>query len=203
MRKSKINYRYTTNEEDKELVKKYLEGDTGAFTPLFHKYKNIFFHNAIKWFNYKGIEIEDMAMEFLARISSKIHLYKPEKSLFSTWITHSMKNFMIEYHLRVKNKPHKGLFIEDLGYTDKDGNRVADSIADERSLDEVERLSYKKLIKDMINSLSKEDAKIFQEHFVNGNSQHDTADILGLPRNTMWYRVKKIKNHLQKYKDLL
>jgi len=203
MRKSKRNYSYTTNKEDKELVKKYLEGDTSAFTPLFHKYKNIFFHNAVRWFSYKEIEIEDMAMEFLGRISSKIHMYDPEKSLFSTWITNSMKNFMIEYHGRKKNKPHKGLSIEDLGYTDKDGNKVLDSIRDEHTLNEVERLSYRKLIKEMINSLSKEDAKIFQEHFINGNSQYDTADILGLPRNTMWYRVKKIKKHLQKYKNLL
>ena len=130
-------------------------------------------------------------------------MYDPEKALFSTWITNSMRYYMIEYHGRKKNKLYDALSIEDLGHTDKDGNRKFDTIVDDSTLQDVERFSHRKLIKEMISSLGKEDARIFQEHFINAHSQFDTADILGLPRNTMWYRVKKIKEHLQKYKDLL
>ena len=99
-----MNYeKYNSSEEDEELVKEYLNGNPRAFTPLFKKYKPIFFTNAIKWYgnnNYNNEEIEDMAMEFLGRISSKLHLYDSEKSIFGTWITNSMKNFMIECHRR-------------------------------------------------------------------------------------------------------
>ena len=94
---------YNSSEEEKELVKKYLNGDTRAFTPLFKRYKPIFFTNVIKWYgnnNYNNEEIEDMAMEFLGRISSKLHLYDSEKSIFGTWITNSMRNFIIECHKR-------------------------------------------------------------------------------------------------------
>ena len=47
------NYTYNSNDVDAELVKKYLNGDSNAFTPLFNKYKPIFFSNVMKWYSSK------------------------------------------------------------------------------------------------------------------------------------------------------
>jgi len=195
---------YTSNEEDKQLVKKYLDGDSSAFTPLFHKYKNIFFVNATRWFNYKEDEIEDMAMEFLGRMVSSLDKYDPTKSLFSTWITNCMRNYMIEYHGRVKNKPVKAKSFEDMGIITRDGDRIEFSIIEESEvLNEIERSSYRKLIKDMIETLGPLEARIFQEHFINGLTQKETAEMLGMRHDTMWYQVGKIRKKLYKFKKRL
>lgn len=183
--------KYTTNQEDKELVKQYLDGDTRAFNPLFYKYKKIFFYNIYKWCagQYDRETVEDMAMEFLGKISSKIHLYNPEKALFSTWMTTSMKNFSIEYSKRKGGKPIKNsMNIDDIKF----------NVPSEPS--SFETLSHKGLVKRMLSMLGSEDTKIFNEVFVNGLSQTEAAEKLGLPTNTMWYRIKKIREKLEHFK---
>jgi len=192
---------YTTNDEDKELVLKYLNGDSSAFTPLFHKYKNIFFVNATRWFNYKEDEIEDMAMEFLGRMVSSLDKYDPGKALFSTWITNCMRYYMIEYHGRVKNKPVKAKSFEEMGLINNDGDRIEFSIAEESEvLNEIERSAHSRLIREMLKTLGPVETRIFQEHFINGLNQRETAEILELNPDTMWYRVAKIRKKLYKFK---
>jgi len=190
----KDKHRYTTNQEDKELVQQYLDGDTRAFNPLFYKYKKIFFYNIYKWCagQYDKDTVEDMAMEFLGKISTKLHLYDPEKAMFSTWITNSMRNFSMEYANRKNGKPVKNSRnIDDVVY----------NVPSEPSI--FEKLCQRGLIKRMISILGSEDAKIFNEVFVNGLSQMDTAKKLNLPTNTMWYRVKKIREKLSHFQKEL
>lgn len=186
------NYTYNSNSTDAELVKKYLNGDSNAFTPLFNKYKPIFFSNVMKWYysKYDVEEVQDMAMEFLGRISSKLHLYDSEKSTVSTWITNSMKNFMIEYWKRKKGKPIKGVSFED----------IPEPAANENIYKGIELKFYRKLIKKMIESLGSEDTRIFNEVFLKGRNQTDVAKELNIKRSTFEYRVKRVKKRLEKFR---
>jgi len=186
------NYTYNSNDVDAELVKKYLDGDSNAFTPLFNKYKPIFFSNVMKWYSsqYGVEEIQDMSMEFLGRISSKLHLYDSEKSTVSTWITNSMKNFIIEYWKRKKGKPINGVSLED----------IAEPTTRENIYREIELKSYRKLIKKMIESLGSEDTRIFNEVFLKGKNQSDVARELNIKRSTFEYRVKRVKKRLEKFR---
>lgn len=193
---------YTTNDEDKELVERYLAGDTRAFTPLFHKFKNVFFFNATRWFGYKEDEIEDMAMEFLGRMSVSLHKYDRTKATVGTWMTNCMRNYMHEYHTRKGGKPIPGKFFDDMGFTDGNGDRQGfDPESNDGTVVEIERMSHRKIIREMIESLSAMDARIFQEHFINGLTQKETAEKLGIPVNTMWYKVSLIRKHLERFKD--
>lgn len=186
------NYTYNSNSTDAELVKKYLNGDSNAFTPLFNKYKPIFFSNVMKWYysKYDVEEVQDMAMEFLGRISSKLHLYDSEKSTVSTWITNSMKNFIIEYWKRKKGKPIKGVSFED----------IPEPAANENIYKGIELKFYRKLIKKMIESLGSEDTRIFNEVFLKGRNQTDVAKELNIKRSTFEYRVKRVKKRLEKFR---
>jgi len=186
-------YVYNDNETDAKLVKKYLEGDSTAFTPLFHKYKPIFFSNVIKWYgdnNYEIEEIKDMSMEFLGRISSKLHLYDSEKSTVSTWITNSMRNFMIEYWKRKKDKPIKGVSFDD----------IPDLIVKGNIYEEIELKSHRKLIRKMLESLGYEDTKIFNDIFIKGKTQTQVAKELGIGCSTLEYRVRRVKKRLEKFR---
>ena len=188
---------YNSSEEEKELVKKYLNGDTRAFTPLFKRYKPIFFTNVIKWYgnnNYNNEEIEDMAMEFLGRISSKLHLYDSEKSIFGTWITNSMKNFMIEYHRRKgrqKRIPNQKKISFDEVITEPSINEIYKNI---------EIKSYRKLIKMMVESLGSDDTRIFNEIFLKGRTQSEVAREMGIGYSTLEYRVKRVKRRLERFR---
>jgi len=193
-----MNYeQYNSSEEEKELVKKYLNGDTRAFTPLFKRYKPIFFTNVIKWYgnnNYNNEEIEDMAMEFLGRISSKLHLYDSEKSIFGTWITNSMRNFMIEYHKRKgrqKRIPNQKKISFDEVITEPSINEIYKNI---------EIKSYRKLIKMMVESLGSDDTRIFNEIFLKGRTQSEVAREMDIGTSTLEYRVKRVKRRLEKFR---
>ncbi len=184
-------HQWLSNEEDEALVKRYVDGDTLAFNPLFYKYKKIFFYNIYKWSQgkYDNETVEDMAMEFLGKISSKLHLYDSSKAKFSTWITKSMRHFSMEYAKRKGGKPIKNsMHIDDVVY----------DVPSEPS--SFEELSHRGLVKRMISMLGTEDAKIFNEIFIQGLSQVEAADKLGLARNTIWYRVKKIREKLIQFK---
>lgn len=188
---------YNSSEEEKELVKKYLNGDTRAFTPLFKRYKPIFFTNVIKWYgnnNYNNEEIEDMAMEFLGRISSKLHLYDSEKSIFGTWITNSMRNFIIECHKRKgrqKRIPNQKKISFDEVITEPSINEIYKNI---------EIKSYRKLIKMMVESLGSDDTRIFNEIFLKGRTQSEVAREMGIGYSTLEYRVKRVKRRLERFR---
>ena len=95
-----MKYVYLTQAEEEALVEKYLNGNTKSFGPLFQKYQIIFYKNIKKWYGsaYEDTEeINDMAIDFLGKISKKLHLYDKEKAQFNTWMSNSMRNFIMEY----------------------------------------------------------------------------------------------------------
>tara|TARA_R110000868_G_scaffold298425_3_gene558635 strand:+ start:1187 stop:1783 length:597 start_codon:yes stop_codon:yes gene_type:complete len=192
------NNQYNEADEEKELVDRYLNGDSSAFTPLFKKYKPIFFTNVIKWYgsdNYNSDEIEDMSMEFLGRISSKLHLYDSKKSIFGTWITNSMRYFIVEYYKRKHRQkripPQKKIYLDDVPNIEPSINEIYKNI---------EIKSYRKLIKEMIESLGSEDTRIFNEIFLKGRTKSDVAREMGIAFNTLEYRVKRVKRRLEKFR---
>lgn len=186
-------YVYNNDESEQKLVKNFLNGDNEAFTPLFYRYKAIFFSNINKWYphSYTIEDIQDMSMEFLGRIAFKLHLYTPEKAKFSTWITNSMKNFMIEYWKRKKGKPIHSEYIDDVG---------RDFVVEEEITKKIENKAHRALIRIMIESLGIEDTRIFNEIFLKGRTQTDVAKELGIKRSTFEYRVKRVKKRLAKFK---
>ena len=186
-----MTYVYTDNDGDKKLVKKYLQGDNRAFKPLFYKYKAIFFHKAQKWYSsYSNEEIQDMSMEFLGKISSKLSLYDPQKAKVSTWMTKSMKNFMIEYSKRKGNKPIKGVCFDD----------IPEIGVEETIHQEIENKQYRKLIRQMITSLGSEDTRLFNEVFLKGRKQTEVAIEMNIKRSTFDYRVQRLRKRLEKFR---
>ena len=50
--------------------------------------------------------------------------------------------------------------------------------------------------------LEGEDWRIFELHFLQGYTQLETGEKLGLREDTMWYRVKKIRKKLDGIQNL-
>ncbi len=185
-----------TNEEEVSLVKDYLAGNGAAFNPLFYKYKNLFFVNLYKWHKNcypNPAEVDDMAMEFLGRISSKLHLYDSEKAQFNTWMVRSMENYMKEYW-KTKNRQKRKGYVEDISRHSNLKDNSYDTIK------KIEQESHRKLIRKMIESLGSEDTRIFYELIIKGETQEVTRKKLGLKRSTMSYRFVRMLKRLEKFR---
>lgn len=191
-----MKYVYLTQAEEEALVEKYLNGNTKSFGPLFQKYQIIFYKNIKTWYGsaYEDTEeINDMAIDFLGKISKKLHLYDKEKAQFNTWMSNSMRNFIMEYWNTKKLQKKM-----------KNTERLDDHIgmADPEACIEskLERQGHRKLIREMIESLGPEDAKMFNEVLVKGESMARTARKMNMKYSTFEYRFKRLKRRLEKFR---
>jgi len=186
-------HEYTSNEEDKILVQEYLLGKPRGFYKLFHKYRKIFLYNVQKWYGgaYDEETKQDMMIEFLGRISKKMHLYDPEKSQVSTWMTNAMRNFMIEFWRRKGGKKVKGLSFDEVDF---------DFRIEETVHKKIEMKAHRRIIKEMLASLGHEDTKMFNEVFIKGRKQSEVCREMGMKRSTFGYRFQRLKRRLEKFK---
>lgn len=185
--------------EEEILLERYLNGDNTAFGPLYYRYRGLVLYYLNKRLSYLSIEDkEDLAIDFLGKISGKLNLYDKEKSLFRTWMTNCIINFIIEY----KNKK-----------STREKN-ITDSITVNNSNDEyydipissdddiLKTVSYINIIKLIKEKLSDNDWKIFELHFLQGYTQAETGERLGLREDTMWFRIKRIREKLDGIQNL-
>ena len=192
----KKKYVYLTQEEEIGLVKNYLEGDTQSFGPLFQKYQMIFYTKIKEWYGsaYKDPEeVNDMAIEFLGKISKKLHMYDSEKAQFNTWMTKSMRYFIMEYW----NKKQRQKRIKQTESLDRH-HSMADPSADIDK--QMELKGHRKLIREMLESLGPEDTRMFNEVLVKGESMAETARKMGVKYSTFEYRFKRLKRRLEKFR---
>jgi len=186
-------------EEEERLLNSYLGGDNTSFGPLYERYKVLFFYHVNKQLPYLPMEDkEDLAVDFLGRISGKLEKYDKEKSLFRTWMTNCILNHLSEYR---NKKSTREKFITDYISKENKENEIYDIsiVSDQNPLEKVSYLNIIKLIK---GKLGDQDWKIFELHFLQGYNQLETGKKLGLREDTMWSRIKLIRKRLDGIQDL-
>ena len=185
------------NEED--LLHRYLNGDNRAFGPLYYRYRSIFLYHINKQLPKSTKEDrEDLAIEFLSYISTKLHLYDNEKSLFRTWMNNCMLNYLSEYRNKKSTRNRK--ITDSITANNSDGDTYdIPVLSDDDPLKTVSYLNIIKLIKD---KLCEEDWKIFELYFLQGYNQFETGERLNLREDTMWFRIKRIRKRLDGIQDL-
>ena len=186
-------------EEEINLLHKYLNGDNRAFGPLYYRYRTIFLYHVNKQLSYLNKEDkEDLAMDFLGRISSKLHTYDKTKSLFRTWITNCILNYLNEYKNKKSTKEKKITHSIITNNSDDETYEIPIT-SDEDILKTISYINIIKLIKDR---LCDDDWKIFELHFLQGYNQSETGNILKLREDTMWFRIKRIRKKLDGIQNL-
>jgi RNA polymerase sigma factor (sigma-70 family) len=185
--------------EEEDLLHRYLNGDNRAFGPLYYRYRSIFLYHINKQLPKSTKEDrEDLAIEFLSFISTKLHLYDNEKSLFRTWMNNCMLNYLSEYRNKKSTRNRK--ITDSITANNSDGDTYdIPVLSDDDPLKTVSYLNIIKLIKD---KLCEEDWKIFELHFLQGYNQFETGERLNLREDTMWFRIKRIRKRLDGIQDL-
>lgn len=185
--------------EEEILLDRYLNGDNTAFGPLYYRYRGLVLFYLNKRLSYLNTEDkEDLAIDFLGRISSKLNLYDKEKSLFRTWMASCIVNFIMEYKNKKSTREQK---ITDSITRDNSDDEYYDIsiISDDDASKTVSYLNIIKLIKER---LCDNDWKIFELHFLQGYNQAETGERLGLREDTMWFRIKRIRHRLDGIQNL-
>lgn len=185
--------------EEEILLERYLNGDNTAFGPLYYRYRGLVLYYLNKRLNYLSIEDkEDLAIDFLGRISSKLSLYDKEKSLFRTWMTNCIINFIIEY--KNKKSTREKNITDSITVNSSNDEYYDISISSDDDI--LKTVSYINIIKLIKEKLSDNDWKIFELHFLQGYTQSETGERLGLREDTMWFKIKRIREKLDGIQNL-
>jgi len=186
-------------EEEEVLLKRYLEGDNRAFGPLYYRYRNLFFYYINKQHPTLPMhEKEDLSIEFLGRISGQLHKYDKEKSLFRTWMSKCITNFLNDYRNKKSTKERK--ITTSLSNSNENGENYELPITSNEN--PLQNVSYLNIIKLIRNKLGDQDWKIFELHFLQGYNQKETGKKLGLREDTMWSRIKLLRKKLDGIQNL-
>ena len=68
-----------------DLIRRSLAGDEGAFSELFHQYKNLVYKTAYLILDNPN-DAEDVLQEVFVQVHKSLSTYQPSKGAFSTWL---------------------------------------------------------------------------------------------------------------------
>jgi RNA polymerase sigma-70 factor (ECF subfamily) len=177
-------------EGDEALVRAFQSGDKVAFDKLVLKHKDKLF-NTIYWFLGDYEEANDCAQETFIKLFRSLKKFRFE-SAFSTWLyriaINTSKNRLksSEYRWKKKTVP-----IEKPEGS-KGGNPSLEIKDDSPSpVIELEKKERLRLIKEAINSLSREQNRVIVLRDIQGLSYEEIADITGLNLGTIKSRIAR------------
>ena len=185
--------------EDELLLERYLNGDNTAFGPLYYRYRGLVLFHINKRLSFLSNEDkEDLSIDFLGKISSKLNQYDKEKSLFRTWITKCILNYIKEYWNKKSTK--EKIITDPITKNNSDDEYYDIPITSDD--DTLKNVSYLNIIKLIKERLCDDDWKIFELHFLQGYNQAETGEMLKLREDTMWFRIKRIRTRLDGLQNL-
>jgi|688.fasta_scaffold704962_1 RNA polymerase sigma factor (sigma-70 family) len=193
----KKSVKYTTHEEDKELVISALAGNQRSYNTLLQKYKPILYTAAKRRLPWYGPEdLEDIVMFVLGNAFVKLNQYNPEKSKLFTWMIACLHNY-------VNSIPNQKKRVDLVSYTfqyDGDDKGVHDySIPVIDAFDE--EIDFKQsmtLLNMLMDKLPQPVYDVMKLKYWKGYSDQEIADELGIEKYNIYHRVQKGKKLLMK-----
>jgi len=165
-------------EEDKQLVKEFLDGNDYSFEKLLGKYLKPVF-NFVYQLTGDMTASEDLTQESFVKAWKNIKKFDTEKS-FKTWIFTIAKNTAYDYFKKKKTIPFSS-------FVDEEGNNRLENMSDGNILpDEIlERKDIARELDKKINEIPKHYRIILLLRYREDLSLQEIAGILGKPYNTI------------------
>lgn len=166
------------NQDDKQLIADYLNGDDSAFEALLNKYLKPIYNFLYQLTN-NVPQTEDLTQETFIKAWKNIRKFDQSKS-FKTWLFTIAKNTAFDYLKKKKTIPFS--FFED-----SDGNNKLEEISEESIL--VDELMEKKDLAENLEAKLKRIPEqygiILKLRYKEDFSLGEIAEILGKPYNTI------------------
>lgn len=167
-----------------------VDRDRSAFETFFD-----YFAPKVKAYSYAkqpGADLmaDELVQDVMLKVWDKAHTYKPELSSVSTWLFTLSRNCRIDQLRRAKNTVP--LDSDDIWYEE--------AISPDPFLT-LQQQKADSGIRQCMNTLPEEQSQVLTKVYIQGKTQQQTADELGLPLGTVKSRVrlalKKLENCLR------
>lgn len=180
-----------TREQEAQIVRRVLGGDTNAFEALVVEYeKNIYAITQRMTGNAE--DAADMTQETFIKAYNSLSSFRGD-SKFSVWLYRIATNVCLDFLRSRSRKPTVSLSMED-----EDGEETQLDIADESQ--SPERLLERGLTRDAVrrglNALSPEYRQILLLREIQGLSYEEIADVLSLEAGTVKSRIFRARKRL-------
>lgn len=174
-------------ESDEVLVKQYCQkGDERAFEVLVKKYQERVFRLAAAMLGPAFVpEAEDVAQEVFVRVHLSLGRFRGD-ARFSTWLYRIAYNLAINAKVRAKTRPAQSsaAILAEL---------VQHDVFPTRSLDDAQRRA---VVEECISKLPVVYQTALRLHYWQGESVAESAQMLGVPENTLKSYLHRARNIL-------
>ncbi|MDD3284752.1 MAG: RNA polymerase sigma factor [Patescibacteria group bacterium] len=173
------------NQEDVELIKKYIKGDKESLDILIKNYfSNIY--NFVYNFVYNKTEAEDITQDIFVKMWKNIKKFNQDKN-FKSWLFVIAKNTAIDF-LRKKKS-----FVFSEFDNEEGDNILLETIKDEDLIpDEIlEKKDLKELLNNAISKLSLSYRTVIILHHVEEMTFREISEILKEPIDTVKSRYRR------------
>ena len=174
------------NNTDIIYIRRILDGDTGAFSFLVDKYRQMVFTLALKITGNRE-EAEDAAQEIFVKCFRSLGTYN-NRAAFATWLYRITYNHSVDIVKKNSSKRHTGNIDVD----------AEEDHPTHPSLDEtIDLKEIKVLLKHAINRLSADDQVIVTLYYYDEFPLKDIAEIMGIRENNVKIKLYRIRSKLQ------
>lgn len=177
---------------DRIIVERVLKGDVDAFAVLVNKYQDRIYSAVLNYVS-NPEDAVDVAQETFVKAYSKLRSFD-SASAFYTWLYRIAINTAIDFLRRRKSKPADSL--DDEKYTETGFEPVSTDLASDPVV-ALSRGEQMQALRAAIQSLSEKLRSVIVLHDVEGLSQEEVAEILGVPVGTVKSRVSRARAELR------
>lgn len=183
-----------TIEEENDAVRRVLDGDADAFSPLVEAYQKNIYNLALRMTG-NPEDALDMAQEAFIRAYNSLSSFRGD-SKFSVWLYRIVSNVCLDF-LRAR----KGRTAVSLSQTGPDGEDAALEIPDERALPEaeLERALTRDAVRRGLQALPDNQREILLLREIQGLSYEEIAAALSLEGGTVKSRIFRARKKLCAY----
>lgn len=171
---------------EKEVIKKVIQGDKQAFGKLAAKYEKFIF-NIAKRIVKKEHDAEDVAQEVLLKLYKNMYQFKYE-SKFSVWLYRIVYNLSINF--LNKEKKNQEVNIDDISDSALGLNDFVDKAYDKQLI-----LIYSK---NLLNQLPYHYKVVIDLYYFKEFTYQEIAEELDIPINTVKTHILRAKKTLKK-----
>jgi len=178
--------------DEKQLVRKALDGDVDAFRELVRAYQSAVFHLSVRILRNRD-DADDAAQEVFVKVYQALRSYNPRYALKS-WILRITHNHCID----LLRKRRKGMVSLDEPLSLADGETEWD-LPDPDAVDPseaVEAEELKEVLAAAIDRLSPNLQAAITLRHVEGLHYDEIADVLGIPLGTVKVRIFRAREEL-------
>ncbi|MCB9676073.1 MAG: sigma-70 family RNA polymerase sigma factor [Alphaproteobacteria bacterium] len=184
-----------SRDEDAEMVKAVLGGDSTAYRGLVEKYQGRVYSMVYGMVRNRE-DARDITQDAFVKAFNNLKSFRLEAS-FYTWLYRIAMNKAIDHTRKRKRRGETGEFDENIANRDEDGG-IADVHHSESPSKSLERKQLYTKIMESLEKLPADQKQVILLRELEGLSYKEISDVMGIPEGTVMSRLFYARKKMQK-----